>query len=168
MVTIKAKTNPVTVVPHVKIREVGSFNYKEVYEQIGKWMSKNKYIWREKTNQSKTNADGKEIKVEWAAFRKIDDYVKFNIEIEYYITYFVEEEGGYANCTIEISISSNMEKNYHKNFSEHAGTFSNFLREIYEGYLIKGRLSGFEGKIWAETYDLIDGIKEILRHAKRK
>ena len=65
-----------------------------------------------------------------------------------------------------IRFKSKFKKNWNNSFGRSG--FQEFLRQLYEKYIIKQRLVGYEGKLWDETYGLIDLTREILEVPKRR
>jgi hypothetical protein len=169
----KEKSLKLTVVPWVTIHYKGILDFNRLHSDLRKWFSAHKYYFVEKNMTEKGTGYGKEeVEFEWDAKRKVDDYVRFIIEVHFKIHRLVDvliEENGKKvkrqRGDFFIRFKGSFEKNYNKTFSSHP--LSNFTRELYEKYLIKGRLLNYEGKIWAETNDLIDHTKNILHVLRR-
>jgi hypothetical protein len=151
----------------------GILDFTRLHLDLRKWFKEHKYYFVEKNMTEKLIGYGKEeVEFEWTADRKIDDYVRFYIEVHFKIHRLVDvliEENGKKvrrqRGDFFIRFKSYFKKNYNKTFSKQP--ISNFARELYEKYLIKRRLLNYEGKLWAETNDLIDHAKDILHILKR-
>jgi len=57
---------------------------------------------------------------------------------------------------------------YYQRVVDHfKGKMGDFIRELYEKYVIKGRLTVYEGKLWAEGQEFINEIKRVLGQVMR-
>lgn len=143
----------------------GIFDLEEMYKKFKDWFEKHHYHYNEKKQSAKTLPDGKEIKTEWIGERKVDEYVKFHIGFFVWIRrctdVIVETEAGkkekMQKGEISIRFKGYMEKDYMKKWK------SEFFRQLYDRYIIKGRLEQMEGKIWFETNDLISMAKRYCQ-----
>ncbi len=163
----KEKKREITVIPNTWIRESGVFDFHRLYEDMGSWFDSNNYEFRERAHGRAVKPEGNEIKLEWVAERKVDSYVKFNFSIVLEMFRYLEvkiQDKIYAKADLNFNIKAFFTKDYKKTFK---GPFGEFLRELYEKYLIKGRLINFEGKLWAEGQEFINLMKESLDHCKR-
>ena len=151
----------------------GILDFDKLHSDLRKWFSVHKYYFVEKNMTEKVSGYGKEeVEFEWNTFRKVDDYVKFFIEVHFKIHRLVEvlvEENGKKvrkqRGDFFIRFKAYFKKNYNKTFSKQP--YSEFSRQLYEKYLIKRRLINYEGKLWVEANDLIDHAKDILHIMKR-
>lgn len=158
----------VMAVPWLKIRESGIVDLDKLYEEIWKWFVENKYITTEKNETEKQLPDGKDLKIIWQGWRKVDDYIRFWINVEIWIVRCVDvvvEENGEKvtrqKGDIEIRFYAEMEKDYESKFKR--TKFGQFIRFVLDRYLIKKRLIAYRDKLRAETYELYDKSKEIMR-----
>ncbi|MFH0936420.1 MAG: hypothetical protein V1815_01935 [Candidatus Woesearchaeota archaeon] len=161
------------VPPWATIHYNGILNFDKIHSDLRKWFSSHKYFFKEKNMTTKETGYGKEeVEFEWEAFRKVDDYVKFYIEVHFkvhrLVNVLVEENGKKIKKQrgeFFIRFKAYFKKNYNATFSKQP--ISEFARQLYEKYLIKRRLLNYEGKLWVETNDLIDHAKDILHVLKR-
>lgn len=165
----KEKENPVKVVEKLRIRKKGTFDYKRVHGRISSFFLKMGYTFAETKHEEKEKDSGKEIKSEWSGFRKVTNYVKFKVSISILLRDYkevtVEEDGrkmGTGLGRLEVTFNADMEKNYGKMFSERKGEFTNFLKELYEKYLVEKKLKDYEDKLEAEVLGLYDDIKGMV------
>ena len=140
------------------------FNSEELYTKWKAWFDKHHYFLNEKKQSSKALPDGKEIKIEWQAERKVDEYVKFHVLIDCWILrctdVIVEAEGKkqkMQKADFEIRFKGFFEKDYRGKWKNET------LRRIYDRFIIKSRLEKMEGKIWYETNDLINLTKKYVQ-----
>lgn len=160
----KERETKITAVPLLRIKKTGIFDLQKVYESIHSWFLANQYLYMEKEQTEKVLPDGKEIVLVWFGFRKVDDYTKFWIYVTVLlwrgVDVVVEEDGKKVRKVkgdLEINFKSVLEKNYLNKFK------SEFLRILYEKYLIKNRLERQENKLREETYELNNAVKDRLR-----
>jgi len=147
------------------IRQTGAiFDINQLYKAWRKWFDDHKYFLNEKKQSAKQLPDGQEITIEWVAYRKIDDYVKFHILTHVWLMrindVMVEVNGQkrkMQKADIQIRFKGFLEKDYRGKWKNEK------LRQFYDRFIIKKRLINMEGKIWYETNDLINLTKEHVR-----
>ena len=140
-----------------EIRKKGVLDPRRFHKEVITWFFDNKYIFNETNITSKDTAAGKEQKIEWKSFRKVDDYFKFNIEVEIRLWRWRAEK-----AETNIRFKGWLEKDYMEKFPRRFGKKTGeFLRKIYEMYIINDKIDKMKGKVWVETNDLIDECKKI-------
>jgi len=169
----KEKQPEVGVTPWHEIRKHGVYDLEKLYHALKEELKSTGYSFREKDVTDKTDPGAREHKIIWTAERNVDAYVKFLIDIEFWIwrgvNVIVEEDGRRRKMQkgdFTIRIKSKFKKNWNNSFG--SSGFQEFLRQVYEKYAIKQRLINYESKLWNETYRLIDLIREILELPRRK
>lgn len=169
----KEKQLEIGVVPWHEIRKQGIYDLEKLYSALKTEIKKMGYSFREKGITDKTDPGAREHKIEWSAERDVDSYVRFIIDIEFWIwrgvNVIVEEDGKRRKMQkgdFALRIKSKFKKNWNKSFEDSG--FQEFLRQVYERHLVKQRLMNYEEKLWNETYRLIDLIRETLELPKRK
>ena len=157
------------VIPPIRIRSKSVFNLQELYDSVIGFLRDHSYYIIQKGQTEKTKSDGKEIETEWKATRKIDDYLRFQIKIHFLFlrlnNILVEEDGKKVKkqaAEIQIMINSLLEKDYYKKFKTRE-----FLRILYERYIIRKRIKTTEDKLRDETNQIIDLIKNNLKYVGR-
>jgi len=159
----KEKKNPIDIT-HSMIKHEGLFDFYAIDNALKTWMDKRKFYFIEKEHSEKRTGEGFEIIIEYNFSRKPDAYVKFSgsfkITIRQAEKVNVEGKGETWKGYFRMITDAEMEKNYLKKFK--SSGFSNFIREIYEKYIINKRLSDYEDKLFAEVYEIINEVKDIL------
>ena len=140
-----------------EIRKKGNVDVKRLYKELAPWFSANHYAFMEKGISSKSKPGGKEQVIEWVSERKVDSYFKFQIEVDFRIWRYKDEK-----AEIYIRFKGYLEKDYRNTFKNKGGKFGEFLRNIYEKYVIKDRIDEMAGKVHKDTNDLIDEAKRVL------
>lgn len=166
----KEKTKEIYVVGTKKffgsvIRKEGSiFDLEGMYKAWKEWFSDHNYFLNEKAQSGKDlPSHEREEKIEWVAERKITSYVKFHIILFLWVrrmsNVIAEVDGKKQKVQkgdLFIGFKGFMEKDYKKKWK------NEFLRQMYDRFVIKNKLIDHEGKIWAETNDFIDLTKKFV------
>jgi len=150
-----------------KIKHTGIFDFKELYRFCYSWLVDEGYWLTEKKYDEKITSNGKEVEIEWLALRKISDYFRFSLKINWRIVGMtkveVEENGKKIKldkAQVEIRVDATLEKDYEHRWENNV--FSKFLRGAYDRYLIRGRIDTYEGKIFSEADEFIAQVKSFL------
>jgi len=154
-------------------QKAGLFDFKELYSFVFTWLSKEGYDTDEKEYTEKVKPYGKEIFIEWHAYRRISDYFKFHIKIVFSLIGMtdveVAKEGTKLKMNrgeVRLDITGYLEKDYDNKWE--TSPISKFLRGVYDKYVIRNRILVYEDKIRSEVYDMTEQIKAFLAlEAKR-
>lgn len=152
----------------VKVKQKSVFNLDELYSVLWHWFETHNYDFQEQEYRDETTAGGHNIEIGWYAERKIDDYIKFVLEITFFVVGYqkveIEKEGGVKEKTgkgeVEIQISAYLLKDFEDRWGKPAVLL--FLREVYDKFIIRGRIESLEGGLHDELYRFIDEIKAFL------
>ena len=150
-----------------KVKHTGIFEFKELYRFCYTWLVDQGYFLVEKSYSEKIQATGKEIEIKWEAYRKISDYFRFVLKVDWRILGMtaveVEENGKKLKMNkgnTELKVSAVLEKDYEHRWENNA--FSKFLRGMYDKYIIRGRIDQYEEKIFSEADEFITQAKSFL------
>lgn len=150
-----------------KLKYTGIWDFKQVYRFVYDWLSDSGYSLKETNYSEKIKPDGKEIEIRWEAKRKISDYFQFLITIDWLILGMteteVQKEGAKMKMNkgyLEIKFSAVLVKDYEHRWENTA--LIKFLRGVYDRYIIKGRVEGYEDKLMGEIDELIAQTKAFL------
>ncbi len=158
-----------------KIKYNGIFNFKDFYKFCHDYIEEELQIGdlSELEYQEKISGMAKEIKIKWEGSRKFTDYFKFTIKIEFHIIAMTEVElnqGGRKIKTnkgdLKLSVKGVYEKDYQGNYDSTA--FKQFLRGVYEKFIIPSRVKEFEDKISGACDDFLGQAKAWLDLEGRK
>jgi len=159
--------------PTQRIRHVGIFDFKEIYNLCFNWFLDEQYDFAEKNYTEKLSTKGKEIEIEWAALRKATNYFRFIIKTNWHIIGMndveIEENGRKIKMNqgdLEIRFDVILEKDY-KHQWENSKFFKN-LRKTYDRYILKARIDKYEEKLFLELNNLISQVKEKLALSSSK
>lgn len=145
-----------------RIVQKGLFNLKVLNKNITEWFSNKKYSFQEKTNSSKAKDRGHEVRVDFSAEKKVDNYAKYIINIEILATELEKvrlEDKSLDKGNVEIRLNANLQLDYKNRFGDKP--FHRFLRGLYHRYF-KGEIKHYEDQSEEEGKDLFDTIKESL------
>ena len=150
-----------------KVKQTDIFDFKEMYNFLYKWLVDEGYKVDEKVYSEKVTAGGKEIDIEWEAKKKVSDYFRFVIKPKWKIlgmtSVDVERDGkkiGMNKGQVEIKVGAILEKDYESRWENSA--FLKFLRGVYDKYIIRARVEGYEKKIFGEADEFLAQMKSFL------
>lgn len=151
-----------------KLKQTGYWNYKNVYDLAFTWLKDNSYKLKEDLYNEKLSANGKEVIIMWTAEKKVTDYFKFQIKMEWHILGMkdaeVEVDGKKVSTNkgeVEIVFKANIIKDYEKRWEDKP--LWKFLRGIYEKYIIRESVDEYEDNLEDEVKTMIKDLKAFLR-----
>ncbi len=132
-----------------------------------RWFELYQYDFQEQEYRDEDTQGGKHLEIKWVAEKKIDDYFKYIIEINFLILGLekaeVEREGiktATNKGEIEIRTKAFLLKDYNKVWEN--SPIMRVIRDLYDKYLIKSRVEGYEDELYEETYKMLDEVKAFL------
>lgn len=150
----------------IKVKQKSVFNLDELYLILYKWFELYGYDFQEQEYRDIEKAGTKDVEIRWYAEKKIDDYIKFIMKVSMMTVGMkeveVEEEGikrTTKSGTVEFRFDAFLLKDYEDRWT---GGIMKFLREVYDKFIIKGRIDSLEGELHTELYKFIDEIKAFL------
>ena len=150
-----------------KVKHKGIFDYKQLYSFCYTWLVDKGYLLLERTYSEKIGAEGKEVEIEWECFKKISDYFRFKLKIKWLILRMkdveVEKDGnkvGMNKGEPEIKVTAYLEKDYESRWEGHP--FWKFLRDLYNRYIIRGRIDDYEARVHGEADEFLAQVKAYL------
>jgi len=151
-----------------KFKQTGYWNYKELYDLAFTWLKDNQYKLKEDLYNEKLSANGKEVIIMWTAEKKVTDYFKFQIKMEWHILGMkdaeVEIESKKVSTNkgeVEIVYKANIIKDYEKRWEDKP--LWKFMRGIYERYIIRETIDEFEDDLEDEVKEMIKQMKAFLK-----
>ncbi|MAG78861.1 hypothetical protein CMI40_00605 [Candidatus Pacearchaeota archaeon] len=137
-----------------------NFCYSWLTEETGLDISEDKY-------EEKLSGDSKNIEIKWTGEKKVTDYFKFEFKITFKIGALkkveINKEGKKIETnkgSIKISVKGNLIRDYEGKFKTTA--FKEFLRSIYEKWVISSRIEQFQEKISEEGNEFVSQAKAYL------
>ncbi len=149
------------------IKKKGYWNYSELYGFCFNWLKDNGYGVKESEYVEKLSDFGKEIQLKWEGGRRVTDYFKFVIKVEWHIlgmTDAVIERDGKQEKTnkgeIKLSISADLVKDYEDNWDKKP--MIKFMRGIYDKYIIRTTIDNYEDLLKSDFKEYISQVKSFL------
>jgi len=151
-----------------KVKHNGIFNFKETYRVLYEWLIDQGYDLNEKQYKEVISAgNAKEIEIEWDAVRKVSDYFRFEIKVNWHIigmtSVEVEIDGVKEKMNkgqFEIEAKCILQKDYEDRWT--MNPFYKFLRGLYDRYVIPARIEQYEGKLIGENDEFLAQCKAFL------
>lgn len=151
-----------------KLKQTGYWKYSEIYDMLFHWLKDRNYRLFEELYNEKLMSIGKEVIIKWRAERKITDYFKFQMILDWHILGMkdaeVEIDGKKISTNkgeVEIIFRANLIKDYEKRWEDKP--FWKFLRGVYEKYVIRETVDKFEDDIEDELKEMISDFKAFLK-----
>lgn len=152
------------VIPELRITQKAVFEFDELYRFMKKWFDDHKYDFFEKEYLDAQEESGTSNSIKWEATRKVDDYVKFHIEIRIKcddIKEVIQKNKKAVKGSVNIKIESFLEKDYENNWEKNF--MVKFMREVYDTFLLKGKFQKHNEYLREESYDIYNQAKSFLR-----
>lgn len=151
-----------------KLTQVGYWNYDEVYKMLFNWLKDEGYGLSEDVYKEKLSPAGKEIIIAWSAGKKVTDYFKRKIALDWHILTMkdaeVEIDGKKVKTNkgeLEIKFTADLIKDYEERWEDRP--LHKFMRGLYENYIIRTTVSEYEDDLEDEVKALIADLKAFLR-----
>ena len=150
-----------------KLKQAGDFDFNGFYEFVYDWLRGEDYDIGEKKYSEKVSGESKNIEIIWECYKKVSDYFKFMIKMDWNITGLkkieVVKDGKKIKTnsgTIEIKFRAVLIKDYESRWENHP--FWKFLRGFYDRYIIRTRVEQYEERLLGEINEYIAEIKGLL------
>ena len=150
-----------------KIKQKAIFHFKDFYSFTYNWLVGESYKVVEKVYAEEITGDSKKIEIKWEAKKKISDYFRFLIQVDWIIlglkSVEVQREGKKLKMNsgqVELKIKGVLVKDYEHRWEDRP--IWKFLRGVYDRYIIKSRIEDYEDKIKNEVEEFIEQSKAFL------
>jgi len=151
-----------------KVKHSGIFDFKETYRILWEWLVDQGYDINEKNYKEVLGAgNAREIEIEWDAVRKVSDYLRNEIKVNWHIlgmtSVEVEIDGVKQKMNkgqFELEAKCILQKDYDDRWI--SNPFYKFLRTLYDRYIIPARIDQYEGKLIGEMDEFIAQCKSFL------
>ena len=150
-----------------KVKHDGIFDFKEIYRFLYALALDLEYEIEERVYSEKNTVKGKEIEIHWVARRKISDYFRYVVKMDWLILGMndveVMKEGIKVKTnkgSLEIKFGIWLEKDYENRWE--ATAVLKFLRGLYDNYIIRGRILDYETKLITEMTEMVEQLKAFL------
>lgn len=151
-----------------KLKQKGYWNYVDLYNFCFDWLKDEGYKVKETEYVEKVSGFGKEILLKWEAHKKVTDYFKQVIYVDWHILGMkdaeVEQDGKKISTNkgeIAITVRAELERDYEERWEDKK--FWKFLRGVYEKYVIRTTVDEYEGDLDDKATEYISDIKGFLQ-----
>ena len=121
----------------------------------------------EKNYKEKITPGGKNIEIKWECTKKVDEYSKFKITVEWGFFGINDikavkdgKEVKMQHGEIDIRVTVDLVLDYQDKWEESA--FLTFLKSFYEKYLYVGTIGKLKGDLWDEGWKFFNEIKAFV------
>jgi len=157
-----------------KIQHSGILDFKGLYEYAYGWLTGEGYFVTEEKYSEKISGSAKEIEIIWVATKTLSDYFKVELTVQWLIINMtdveVEIDGKKKkmNKAVQTILKNKgvLVKDWQSTWESSA--FSNFLRNVYDKYVIPARISQMEDKVVEDVQDFNGEIKAFLELTGRR
>ena len=151
-----------------KIKQVGYWNFKDLYNFSFEWLEDHGYSVSEDEYTEKEKENGKELNIEWVANKKVTDYYKNTIKVKWHILYMTDaeiERDGKKEKTnkgeVKMEFIVDLVKDYEERWEDEP--LWKFLRGVYEKYIIRTTNDEYEDRLEDDALEYINQIKAFLQ-----
>ena len=152
------------------LQKVGIINLDGLYQNMQRWFYDNLYYFDEPTSRIRPGtATGIEYEFKWKAWRKVNEYVQYNIKVFFHIfdaqDIEVIKDGKkvkLTKCRLKIEIDGDMEMDYTGMFGK--SRFGQMLYNVYSLFILKEErlMSVWWDELYYRIYKLQTIAKEYL------
>ena len=151
------------VVVDLDVEWDGKVDLKELYSVLKSSLLRKKYDLTEKEYHITQTAEGDKLRIKWNAFRKVDDYTKFNIDflvigkrLKKVTTKNKVLVEGYLYFNTEAYLEKDYENVWHENAT------SAFVREVIDKFVLRSKFDKLSNELKDDAYSLRDSVKKFL------
>jgi len=150
------------------MKSSGIFPFSDFYQFCYDWLSDETGLnLSEEKYTEKLEGNSKNIDIKWSGTRKVTDYFKFEIKVEFQIRNMTNVEINQDNRkikankgSVQIKVKGVLIRDYEGKFETTA--FNKFLRSIYEKWVITSRIEEFEEKLIGDCDEFLTQAKAYL------
>lgn len=150
-----------------KVKRSGIFDFKNIYQFAYRWFNDEDYDVEEEKYIENVSGDSKEIEILWKCTKKISDYFAIEMKLKWRVMGLtdvkVEKNGKKVKMNkgaFEIKITGNLVKDRMSKWDR--SPLSEFLRDMYDKFIIEGRIRQHENKTFGDLEEFVEQIKAFL------
>jgi hypothetical protein len=156
-----------STVVKTKIKKKGIFNYKDLYNFTYNWLKDRGYGIKENEYTEKSAGGAKEIQLKWEAGKKVTEYFKNSISVNWHIMQLkdteIERDGKKEKTNtgdLKLDIKADLVRDYEERWEDKRQW--KFLRGIYEKYVIRTTVESYEDRVKEDAVDFVNDVKAYL------
>ena len=151
-----------------KMKYEGIVSFKDFYRFCYDWLTEETELLIKETKYiEKFKGDSKDIDIEWVGERKVTDYFKFSVKINFRILGLKDVETTKEGVkiktnqgSVEIKVAGTLVRDYDGKFETTA--HKKFIRSVYEKWVIPSRIEQFEEKLISDCDEYLSQAKAYL------
>ncbi len=151
-----------------KMKYDGIVLFKDFYRFCYDWLiDETELEVKESKYVEKLKGNSKDIDIEWIGERKVTDYFKFQVKVNFRILGLKEIEINKNGAkiktndgSVEVKVTGTLIRDYEGKFE--TTTHKKFLRSIYEKWVIPSRIEQFEDKLISDCDEFLSQAKAYL------
>jgi len=150
-----------------EIKKTGFWKFSDLYTFCFDAFRDEGYKLIEKKYTEKIKTEGKEIIIEWECKKKISDYFRYVVKLDWHILGMkdaeVERDGKRESTNkgeVKIKFDAILERDYEDNWDKKP--FWKFMRGIYDKYVIRTTIDEYEKELFKDAMSIIKDVKSFL------
>ncbi len=144
----------------IRIKRSGSCNFEKLYKELKGVFDDFGYDFLEKEHTTKDLASGRELIIVWVAEREVNDYIKYEMKVRFFVENMIKTEDKYKGL-FEIKIWANLELDYNNKWQ--GNPITEFLFKVYNSYLIKEEIFTHQKKLESDVEKLKNVIRKYIK-----
>lgn len=156
-----------------KVEHSGLFDFKGFYSFTHSWLKEESYDVVEEKYSENVSGSARNINFEWSATKTLSDYFKRELKLKFDIKELVEVEvdidgkkkkmnKGKVSLEVKGSLIKDPDSNWE------SSPFYRFLRDIYNKYVVPGRIDNMSGLTAGDVVSLKEEVKAYLELSGRR
>lgn len=151
------------VVVDLDVEWDGKINLKELYSLLKSNLLRKKYDLSEKEYHITQTAEGDKLRIKWKAFKKVDDYTRFNIDflvIGKRLKKVTTKDKVIVEGYLYFNTEAYIERDYENIWRENPT--NTFFRELVDKFVLRSKFDKLSEELKDDAYALRDSIKKFL------
>lgn len=150
-----------------EINYEGLFDFYELFKLVDGWFKDSGYDKREKENYERLTPTGKYVKIELRPWKKITDYVRLEIRLEFFIHDMVDKVVNIDGVKKKLKHGKVLVKINSYTFTDYEGRWEGrgwyyFVRTFFEKFVYRKQMDKFEEILVADTNEVIKEMTSFL------
>ena len=150
-----------------KVAHSGIFDFSAFYSYAHSWFYEEGYGVVEDKYSEKIAGNKKNLYIEWTVTKKLTDYFKIEYKLKYYIDNLTDveveidgEKKSMNKGNVMVEMKGYLVKDYESKWE--VSPIHRFLRDVYNKYVIPGRINDLSGKTIGDLQTFKDELKAFL------
>ena len=153
------------VIKEIKLVQEGVFDFKEVYNVVKGWFNLHKYdVFEKNYRETQRQDDTKEIKIEFDSEKKIDQYIKYLINVDIKINDHKIVQGPKGKRLVQGTLTIEIEAMLQSDFDAawEGRPLAKFTRGLYDKFVRGDKYEEYKKELHDQGYELYNELKAYL------